>query len=213
PAGFQFDIEPYLLDGFFNDPRGFANYLETHARVKRALAGQARLSVVMPFWLTAQSIHNRAVAFAVMDLADEVAIMSYRTDLEELRGLAEDTLRYADLVGIPVWLALETRPLPLEEHVRLQRVNRRELATAHLDRPKRQLVFLPPSGGESRDWFRVVQRTTVRPERLTFAGQPRRQIESMIQALDHTVPNRAFTGVLIHDYTGFFALPQEQKDQ
>ena len=39
----------------------------------------------MPFWLTAQFARNRAVAFAVMDLADEVAIMSYRTHLEELR--------------------------------------------------------------------------------------------------------------------------------
>lgn len=124
PAGIQLDIEPYLLDGFSNDPHGFGKYLDAHAQVKRALAGQARLSIVMPFWLTSLPLGNRAVAFAAIDVADEVAIMSYRTDLEELRELADDHLRYADLVGVPVWLALETRPLPLEEHVRLQRVTR-----------------------------------------------------------------------------------------
>jgi hypothetical protein len=43
-----------------------------------------------------------------MDLADEVAVMSYRTDMDELQAIARDTLRYGDLVGIPVWLALSS---------------------------------------------------------------------------------------------------------
>ena len=73
-----------------------------------------------------------------------------------------------------------------------------------------QLVLAPPAGGEDRDRSRVVQRTTVRPERLTFSGQSRRQVEAMIQALDRAVTNRCFAGVLIHDYPGFFALPQAQ---
>jgi len=64
PVGVQLDIEPYLLDGFLNDPHGFEKYLDAHARVKRALAGQARLSIVMPFWLTSQTVHDRAVAFS-----------------------------------------------------------------------------------------------------------------------------------------------------
>jgi hypothetical protein len=211
PAGVQLDIEPYLLDGFFNDPQGFEKYLEAHVQVKRALAGHARLSVVMPFWLTSQTVRNRTVAFAAMDLADEVAIMSYRTDLAELRELADDQLRYGDLIGLPVWLALETRALPLEEHVRLQRVMRRDLATAHLDRPGGRLVFAPPSGGDHRDWFRIVQRTTVRPERLTFSGRPRRQVEAMIRGLDRAVSNYSFSGVLIHDYPGFAALPDTKE--
>lgn len=207
PAGVQLDIEPYLLDGFLNDPQGYEKYLDAHAQVKHALAGQARLSIVMPFWLTSQTVSSRAVAFAAMDLADEVAIMSYRTELVELRDLVEDQLRYADLIGLPVWLAVETRPLPLEEHVRLEHVTRRELATAFLDRAGKRLVFAPPSGGSERDWFRIVQRTAIRPERLTFSERPRRHVEAMIRGLDQTVPNRSFSGVLIHDYPGFLALP------
>jgi cellulose synthase/poly-beta-1,6-N-acetylglucosamine synthase-like glycosyltransferase len=212
PAGVQLDIEPYLLDAFLNDARGYEKYLEAHAQVKRALGGQARLSIVMPFWLTSQTAHNRAVAFAAMDLADEVAIMSYRTDLAELRDLVEDQLRYADLIDLPVWLAVETQPLPLEEHVRLEHVTRRGLATAYLDRAGKRLVFAPPSGGDEQDWFRIVQRTTVRPERLTFSGRPRRDVDAMIQRLDQTLPNRSFSGVLIHDYPGFLALPAIKED-
>lgn len=212
PAGVQLDIEPYLLDGFLNDPQGYEKYLETHAQVKRALAGQARLSIVMPFWLTSQALRNRSVAFAAMDLADEVAIMSYRTDLAELRGLVEDQLSYADLIGLPVWLAVETQSLPLEKHVRLAHVARRDLATAYLDRTNKRLVFAPPSGGDERDWFRIVGRTTVRPERLTFSGRSRREVDAMIRGLDLTLPNRSFAGVLIHDYPGFLALPATKDD-
>jgi len=212
PAGVQLDIEPYLFDGFLNDPQGYEKYLEAHMQVKRALAGQAQLSIVMPFWLTSKTARNRPVAFAAMDLADEVAIMSYRTDLAELRDLVEDQLRYADLIGLPVWLAFETQPLPLEEHVRLEHVTRRNLATAYLDRAGNRLVFAPPSGGDERDWFRIVQRTTVRPERLTFSGRPRREVDAMLHGLDQTLPNRSFSGVLIHDYPGYIALPTTKED-
>jgi hypothetical protein len=45
---------------------------------------------------------------------DEVAVMSYRTDLDDLRDITEHTLRYGDVVGVPIWLAVETRPLPVD---------------------------------------------------------------------------------------------------
>ena len=128
------------------------------------------------------------------------------------RDLVEDQLRYADLIGLPVWLAVETQPLPFEEHVRLEHVTRRGLATAYLDRAGKRLVFTPPSGGDEQDWFRIVQRTTVRPERLTFSGRPRRDVDAMIRRLDQTLPNRSFSGVLIHDYPGFLALPAIKED-
>ncbi len=73
-------------------------------------------------------------------------------------------------------------------------------------------MFVPPSGGDERDWFRIVQRTTVRPERLTFSGQPRRQVDAMIRGLDQTLPNRSFSGVMIHDYPGFIALQATRED-
>ena len=37
-----------------------------------------------------------------MDLADEVAVMSYRTDLDEVQDIADDILRYGSVSGILV---------------------------------------------------------------------------------------------------------------
>lgn len=62
-----------------------------------------------PFWLTAKPIGGRPLVYAMMDCIEEVAVMSYRTNLDELVEIADDTLRYGDLIGSPVWLVLETR--------------------------------------------------------------------------------------------------------
>jgi hypothetical protein len=47
PSGVQLDIEPYLLEGFFNDSSGFIKYLDMHARVKR-VPSQSRLAFRWP---------------------------------------------------------------------------------------------------------------------------------------------------------------------
>jgi hypothetical protein len=207
-AGVQLDIEPYVLEDFFVDDTGFMRYLGVIEQVREALAGQARLSVVMPFWLTAQLLRGRPVAFAVMDRADEVAIMSYRTDLNALRAIAEDTLRYGVLARVPVWLAVETVALPLERHVILKREPRRELADAYLDQTGQRLVLEPPPPAEGLTWFRVHDRTTVWPERLTFAGQSRQQVRAAVATILDTVAHPSLAGVLIHDLNGFLALPE-----
>lgn len=208
-AGIQLDIEPYLLPNFFADDSGFVRYLAAIDQVKKAIAGRSRLSVVMPFWFTSVSDGGRPVAFSVMDRVDEVAIMSYRTDVEELRVIAEDSLRYGDLVETPVWLSVETRALPLEHHVTLERESRRELADAYLDRSQRRLVLEPPSSNESGlDWFRMRSRITVRPERLTFAGKSRLQVRSAISGVTASVSNPSLAGLIVHDLDGFAALTQ-----
>jgi hypothetical protein len=152
-AGLQRDIEPYLLEGFFVDDTGLVRYLTVLEQMREALGREARLSVVIPFWFTAQILHGRPVAFAVMDRADEVAVMSYRTEVDELYAITEDILRYGDLVGTPVWLALETRPLPIERHVVLTREPRRDLADAYVDQIGQRLMFQRPPATEELAWF------------------------------------------------------------
>lgn len=209
-VGVQLDVEPYLLDGFFVDDTGFVRYLELIDSVKAAMAGKGQLSIVMPFWLSSAALRGRPVAFSVMDRVDEVAIMSYRTDVQELQAIAEDTLRYGDLVGVPVWLAVETIPLPMELHVILKREARRELATAYLDRGRQHLVLEPPpSSVDDRDWFRVHHRTPLRPERITFAGQSRGRVVEAVTTILQGGANRSLAGVIIHHLRSFLALPQE----
>jgi hypothetical protein len=161
----------------------------------------------MPFWLTSQTLRGRPIAFAVLDRVDEAAVMSYRTDMDELRAIAEDTLRYGDIAGVPVWLAVETVPLPLEQHVILQREVRREVANAYLDHTRQRLVLAPPPPVEGLVWWRMHRRTTIRPERLTFAGRARQEVRTAIGTLVGTMAHPSFAGVLIHDVDGFRALP------
>ena len=208
--GVQLDIEPYLLPGFAEDETGFDRYLAAIDRVKAALNGRGRLSVVMPFWFTSTIYKNRPIAFAVMDRVDEVGVMSYRTDVEELAVIGEDTLRYGRLTGVPVWLAMETTRLPVERHVVLKRESRTELADGFLDPLRRTLVLKQPGQVEShvegREWFRIHHRFTARPERITFAGRSRQEVRQAIEQVFSRVHTSSLAGMLIHDLTGYTAL-------
>ncbi len=203
PRGIQLDLEPYLLKDFAEQADGYQQYLAVVRAIKAMVDPRTRLSIVMPFWFATVRVDRRPVAFAVMDVVDEVAVMSYRTDPDELQAIADDTLRYGDLAGTPVWLAVETRALPEEHHLQLQRVAARGLATAYVERAARRLILAPPPSGERGEWFRVVRRYTVRSERLSYSGQSQAAVRQVVATLLGRVSNRSFAGLLIHDLTGF----------
>lgn len=211
-SGVQLDLEPYLVPGFLQDEAQLRRYLSTIETVKESMQGRARLSMVMPFWLATPTVGGRPLAYAVMDLADDVAVMSYRTDLDEVQDIADDILRYGSVSGIPVWLAVETTVLPVEQHVVLRRASEPGHADALLDRDRHLLRWRPigdvDSAGLHREWFRVYRRFTVRPERLSFAGRARDQVSSAIQEILHTTSHSSFAGVIIHDLDGFRALAE-----
>lgn len=209
-AGLQLDIEPYLLKDFATRADGYRQYLSTVRRVKAVLGSDTRLSMVMPFWFAAVREAGRPVAFAVMDLVEEVAVMSYRTDLDELQAIADDLLRYGDLIRKPVWLALETRVLPLERHMAWQRVHEHRLATAYVDRPGERLVLAAPPRQSTGEWFRLVHQYAVQSERLSYGGQSRQAVQRAVATSVRQIRNRSFTGMLIHDVTGYQLLPADE---
>ncbi|NOS79034.1 MAG: hypothetical protein HOP35_13925 [Nitrospira sp.] len=211
-SGVQLDIEPYLLPGFLQDEAQLRRYVETIDTLKEVIGGRVRLSMVIPFWLASQTLAGRPLAYAVMDRVDEVAVMSYRTDLDEVQDIAEDILRYGDLAGTRVWLAVETTPLPVEQHVVLRRELDPARADAMLDYDRRLLQWMPPVGGLSlstrREWFRIHHRFTVRPERLTFAGRSRAEVSASVKRIAEMTSHHSFSGVIIHDLDGFRALAE-----
>jgi hypothetical protein len=204
-AGLQLDIEPYLLPRF-SDPGDYRLYLHVIDTIKAALGDRTRLSIVMPFWFSAKTVNHRPLDFEVMDRVDEVALMSYRTDVEDLQDLTEHTLRYGDVIDVPVWLAVETRSLPVDRHVTLIREPRRDLANAYVDRAGRRLVLTPPPP-EHKEGFRIAHQVTIRPERLTFAGKNRRDVNAALNTI-FAFPHTSLAGVLIHDMPGYFSLPE-----
>ncbi|ULA62264.1 MAG: hypothetical protein LZF86_10124 [Nitrospira sp.] len=211
-SGVQLDIEPYLLPGFLQDEAQLRRYIETIETLKNIIGGRVRLSMVIPFWLASPTLAGRPLAYAVMDRVDEVAVMSYRTDLDDVQEIADDILRYGDLIGTRVWLAVETTPLPVEQHVVLRREPDSARADAMLDYDRRLLQWMPLAEGANRstrrEWFRIHHRFTVRPERLTFAGRSRAEVSASVKRIVETTSHPSFSGVIIHDLNGFRALAE-----
>ncbi|MBS0152424.1 MAG: hypothetical protein JSR31_15930 [Nitrospira sp.] len=206
----QLDIEPYLLEGFPEDETIFDRYVDTIDRVATVLRGQAKLSVVIPFWFSSTIHRQRPLAFSVMDRVDEVAVMSYRTDVDELMTISDDILRYGALARVPVWLALETTKLLPERHVILKREHRTALADGVLDPIRRILRLEAPTQREQaeqdRMWFRIHHQTTVRPERISFSGRAEHEVRHTITDLFARIHQSSFSGLVIHDLPGYLSL-------
>ena len=129
--------------------------------------------------------------------------------MTSLQDISENILRYGDMRGVPVWLAVETRPLPLERHVMLQRATRKDLADAYLDPVRRTVVLAPPPPHQQGHWFRIHHRITVRPERLSFFQESRQQVLRSVHTVMNTVEHPSVVGMVIHDFDGFLALAED----
>lgn len=206
----QLDIEPYLLEGFPEDETILDRYLDTIDRVATALHDHAKLSVVIPFWFSSTIHRQRPLAFSVMDRVNEVAVMSYRTDVDELMTISDDILRYGALVHVPVWLALETTNLLPERHIILKREHRGALADGVLDPIRRILRLEAPTQQErleqDRMWFRIHHQTTVRPDRISFSGRAEHEVQHTITDLFTRIHQSSFSGLVIHDLPGYLSL-------
>ncbi len=209
--GVQLDIEPYLLDNFPEDETIFERYLNTIDLVATALRGRTKLSMVIPFWFSSITHRQRPLAFSVMDRVDEVAVMSYRTDMDEFIAISDDMLRYGALVRVPVWLSLETTRLLPEQHVVLKREHRVALADGVLDPVRRTLTLKPPPqeeppGNGPAMWFRIHHRTMIRPERISFSGRTEQDVRRTITEVFARTHHSSFSGLVIHDLPGYLAL-------
>ncbi|MDA8084162.1 MAG: hypothetical protein M0024_10945 [Nitrospiraceae bacterium] len=192
-AGIQFDVEPYLRKDFNLRKQYYADRYLRMARDLRQAAGPGlRLSFALPFWFDTLSAEGKPLSFQVTDIADEVAIMSYRTDFDEMVQSAIQELCYAATAGKPVFLGLETTKLPDEEHVILDAGKAmRDGATSRGE----TLVI------ETRkNDIRASRTYTVRAERLTFHGKK----EELVRTLNRKPPFRSFSGYIVHSYEGLY---------
>ncbi|UCF19120.1 MAG: hypothetical protein JSU87_14500 [Gemmatimonadota bacterium] len=130
--GIRHDIEPYLLPGFHGARRAeiLRGFLElVAAGAERARGAGLVYGVDLPFWYDAPDKYThepisvefggarKLVSRHVIDLADDVSIMDYRTAAYGADGTirdAEGELQYAAARGKQVFVGLETSPLPDE---------------------------------------------------------------------------------------------------
>lgn len=116
-SGFQLDVEPYLLQDFALDrQRHVAAYLALLDAARSRVGSSLSLSVALPFWFSRVPTRHKDLAQEVLNRADEVVVMAYRRNYEEVLQLSTPILAAGERAGKPVWLGVELTSLPDEEH-------------------------------------------------------------------------------------------------
>jgi hypothetical protein len=189
--GFQVDVEPYLKKDF-NLKKAY--YVQKYVQMAHALKAYAgdefRLSFALPFWFDTLSSGEKPLSHKVIDIADEVVIMSYRTNYDAIVESAYSELCYASSVGKPLFLGIEITTLPNEQHFVINKTVLREF----LADDGTMLVLKK----DIRDIVPMVRRYEVKAEKLTF-HKKRGQWEGVLQRVP---PFRSFKGYIIHSYEG-----------
>ena len=189
--GFQVDVEPYLKKDF-NLKKAYyvQKYVQMAHAVKAYIGDEFRLSFALPFWFDTLSSGEKPLSHKVIDIADEVVIMSYRTDYDAIVDSAYSELCYASSVGKPLFLGIEITRLPNEQHFVINKTVLRE--------------FLADDGTilvlkrDIRDIVPMTRRYEVKAEKVTF-HKKRGQWKGVLQRVP---PFRSFKGYIIHSYEG-----------
>lgn len=234
-VGVRFDIEPYLLPEWQGSRREavLTDYLALlEGIVTIAHRGGLAVGVDLPFWFDAKDeltgalaapIGGRPATEAIVDLADDIGVMDYRTVAYGADGViahAEAALAYAASAGKAVFIGLETVPLPDEVQETWDGGARSPWDVAG------DLVVEPQPGGRARltwvprelrradgryPWLaagaRLLRRRDslmVPADKITFAAQE-------VVALDRTLGlsrrelshHASFAGFVIHSYESY----------
>jgi hypothetical protein len=192
-TGLQIDVEPYLKKDFHLRKNDYVRqYLMMARELSHFAGGDVRLSFALPFWFDKLVIDEKPLSFHIIDIADEVVIMSYRTDYRELLEISSAVLCYASAVGKPVFLGLELNRLPNEEHFIVDK--REVLGVSLLTQDKRILLKDPHDG------LPALRRYAVKSEKITFF-QKKDKLPALMAT---TPPYRSFSGYVIHSYEGLY---------
>ncbi len=113
-GGLQFDIEPYLLEAYSREPAAvWAAWAESMSLLAQAWGDP--VSVVVPFWMLGNGAGLVALETARRAIS-QVVVMAYRTAPQAIFGLSEPWLAWGAARGVPIAIALENGPLPVELH-------------------------------------------------------------------------------------------------
>jgi len=189
--GLQVDVEPYLKKDFnLKKEYYLRQYLKMAQDLRKAARKDIKLSFALPFWFDKFIIDGKPLSFYIIDIADEVVVMSYRTAYNEIVESAYNELCYGSSTDKPVFLGLEINRLPDEQHLVM---NKNDLVR-HLHTNESSAVLLldpyskPP----------VFRRYEVKSENMTFFKK-RWMLQSI---LSKTPPFKGFSGYIIHSYEG-----------
>ncbi len=130
-AGIQYDIEPYLLSGYFGTRQqelmqGMVRLVDGLSKLRRP---DFKVGLAAPFWFDSPDEftgawpwlefkgENRLLSEHLIERVDYLALMNYRTRVQGNSGLLANIrqeLAVANRLGKGLWIGLETTPLPYE---------------------------------------------------------------------------------------------------
>jgi len=110
--GFQYDVEPYSLPGWPSAAleQGQLDLLDKSNAAIKASGQRLPITSCIPRWY-GQAQFN-FLDRAIIDRSDAIVVMDYVTTVGQLVNDPQDVLVYATKKGKPVWLGVETTPLP-----------------------------------------------------------------------------------------------------
>ncbi len=185
--GYQVDIEPYLLKEFKKDRVNILiKYLNSLKKLKdESKKANLKLSIVIPFWFDNIYINNKNLAFNIVDIADEVAIMSYRSSIKDAIKLSKNILNYANYAKKDILIGLECMKIDNEEH-RIYKVKKVIKNCLIEDKMLKECKELD-----------LVRKFTLKGNRLSFYNQ----LEKLKKLPYIKVDEESFKGFILHFYS------------
>lgn len=188
-AGLQIDVEPYLKKDFNIRKDYYIKRYIKMAQELRNLAGkETGLSFALPFWFDTLLSEGKPLSFWVIDLADEVAIMSYRTEYSEIIDSASDELCYAANTGKPIFLGIEITRLPDEQHFV---IDKKEIARFLVISQGKMVLPQDPAAV-----IPITSKYEVKASKITLYENK----DKLPGILNKVPPYASFSGYIIHSF-------------
>jgi hypothetical protein len=184
--GIQLDVEPYLLPEYFSRPQ---KVMIRYLKLLKRVSGWCRrnrlvFSVTVPFWFDSLEIEKRSLAMEIMQYADELVLMSYRSEPETVLEISRDFLRLGEIFHKRVSIGIELLPVEDEEHIRYRVASAGPCITE-------RFFHLECLELEEKIRFRIPG------DRFSFSSRP-----SRLRRLLRMRPLcRSFGTYVLHDYT------------
>lgn len=191
--GYQVDIEPYLLNAYKKDPEKILNtYLTLIQKLKiYTKKHELKLSVVIPFWFDHLYVKDKNVGFRVIDIADEVVLMSYRSDINKVFDISKILLNYAHYSNKELRIGIELMKIENESHTvyKITQIQRTCLSSGKITD---NCIFLDK-----------MNQYTVYGKEISFY----KQTEKLKYLLSHPIPFPSFQGFVLHHFDLLSTVP------
>jgi len=192
--GYQIDVEPYLLEQYKKNKNTILRqYLEMlHTLKKHTSRYGLKLSVVIPFWFDHLYINGKNLGFSVIDTADEVVLMSYRSSLDKVVQISRTLLEYASLARKEMRLGIELMKIDDEQHT-VYRIIQRDAVCLTSEQLSDSCLIL-----------KKIRHYTVRGDSISFYGQTGK----LQHITEYPVSAPSFKGFVFHHFDLLSTLPE-----